>query len=130
MIRVVLDTNILVSALWKRPSNVAAIVDLIAVGQITPCYNSEILSEYKNVLLRPKFQFPASDVTNLLDLIRKDGLSVLAAPSTIHFTDESDRIFYDVAGACGAFLITGNGKHFPNESFILSPTDFLFKLAE
>jgi predicted nucleic acid-binding protein len=39
--------------------------------------------------------------------------------------DEEDRKFYNVAKSSGAFLITGNIKHFPPESFIVTPADFL-----
>ena len=128
MIKVVLDTNILVSALWKRPGNASSIVDLIALGHITPCHNAQIISEYKNVLLRTKFRFAPSDIANLLDLITKDGLSVLSKLSSIPFADESDRVFYDVAVTCGAYLVTGNGKHYPNEPFILTPAQFLSQI--
>ncbi|AEF80338.1 hypothetical protein [Leadbettera azotonutricia] len=40
-------------------------------------------------------------------------------------TDETDRKFYDVARYCGAFLITGNTRYFPQEPQILNPAEFL-----
>ena len=40
-------------------------------------------------------------------------------------SDEDDRIFYDIAKASHAILLTGNIKHFPLEPFIVSPADFL-----
>jgi hypothetical protein len=42
--------------------------------------------------------------------------------------DESDRVFYDVAKTAGAYLITGNTKHFPQEPFILTPAEFVVGL--
>ena len=125
MIKAVLDTNILVSAFWKRPSNAGRIIDMVVSRQIIPCYNADIILEYKGVLNRPKFKFPASDISNILDLIKKEGMSILPQPSTAHFIDESDRIFYDAARACAAYLITGNRKHYPDEPFIVSPAEFL-----
>jgi predicted nucleic acid-binding protein len=39
--------------------------------------------------------------------------------------DEDDRVFYDAAKTADAYLITGNSKHYPKESFILTPSEFL-----
>jgi len=39
--------------------------------------------------------------------------------------DETDRIFYDTAKNTASILITGNIRHYPNEKFILTPTEFL-----
>ena len=124
MKRVVVDTNVLVSALWTRQGNASRIVDMIVTRALQPCYNSEIMSEYKNVLSRPNFKFSGTDISNLLEIIKSEGISILTVPSRIHFIDESDRVFYDVAKACNAYLITGNKKHFPPEAFILNPAEF------
>ncbi len=129
MERVVLDTNVLVSALWKRPSHPAAILDLVALRQLRPCHNADILLEYKTVLLRPRLKFSHYDVINILDLISKEGLSLLAQPSLAPFIDESDRKFYDLAKSASAYLIPGNKKHYPGEPFILSPAEFMGVLS-
>jgi len=125
MNKVVMDTNVLVSAFWKKPSNAGQIIDMVVTRQLIPCYNAKILLEYLDVLNRPKFKFSSSDVNNLLELIKIEGISVIAQQSTIPFVDESDRKFYDIATACGAYLITGNLKHYPNKPFILTPGQFL-----
>jgi len=39
--------------------------------------------------------------------------------------DEDDRKFYDTAKSVGAWLISGNLKHYPKEDFIKTPTEFL-----
>ena len=124
MIKVVLDTNVLVSALWKRPSNASRLIDMITSRQIIPCYNAAILVEYREVLSRPKFKFPSWDISNVLDQIKKEGIATLPQQSTIPFIDESDRKFYDTARTCGAYLITGNRRHYPDEGFILLPSEF------
>jgi len=40
-------------------------------------------------------------------------------------SDEDDRIFYDTAKSANAVLVTGNKKHYPDESFIMTPAEFL-----
>ena len=53
----VIDTNILVSALWSRNGAPARILSLIISGELIPCYDYRILCEYREVLTRPKFKF-------------------------------------------------------------------------
>ena len=128
--RVVLDTNILVSALWSVDGNPAKIVRLIPDEQIIPCYCDAILHEYFSVLSRPKFCFPQHQIIGLTNYIRHFGNSVSFVPSTVSLPDESDRVFYDAARAGNAILITGNSKHFPSEDFIMTPTEVLAALAQ
>ena len=60
MIYAVIDTNVLVSALFT--SNVEAatvkVLDALLQEKIIPLYNEEIYDEYVEVLSRPKFHFP------------------------------------------------------------------------
>ncbi len=122
---VVIDTNVLVSAFWKADSKPATIINFMLHGKIIPCYNSEILLEYSEVLKREKLAFSLDKINWVIDKIIAVGNEVLVKQSDFQMVDESDRKFYDVAKNCGAFLITGNKKHFPNELFILSPAEFL-----
>ena len=108
---VVLDTNILVSALWSFDGNPARIVEMVLAGDITSHYSNEILAEYKKVLFRDRFKsrFAEGEINILLDYIVKFGNRVSPAISKEpFFVDESDRIFYDVAKEVGAVLIIGN----------------------
>jgi len=125
--KVVIDTNVLVSALWAKSGKSTQILTLILNDSLIPCFNAEIMQEYQEVLARPHlvFRFNGAKVEEIIGKIIADGLSVVVKPSSTPFIDESDRIFYDVAIACSAYLITGNTKHFPNEPFILPPTQFL-----
>jgi len=129
MIKAVLDTNVLVSALLVAESPPARILGMTLYGKIVLCYDSRIMMEYKTVLFRPKFPFQKSDVDNLLEMITSKGVSVLAEPQVIPFADINDRKFYEVALSMGAFLITGNGKHYPAHQFILSPAEFMQRLG-
>jgi len=94
-------------------------------GDLTLVYSEEILEEYADVLYRPKFNFPFEEVVALIADIRLNGKEVWPIPSKIPISDEDDRCFYDVAKTAGAYLITGNAKHYPTEAFILSPTAFV-----
>jgi len=125
MNNVVLDTNVLVSSLLANGPP-AAIVDLTAEGKLTPFYNDLIISEYWHVLRRSKFSFHLPNVSRLIDDIVRAGIAVeVKSPSSIRMPDEDDRTFYDVAKSFHAFLITGNAKHFPADSFIVTPAGFL-----
>lgn len=122
---VVIDTNILVSALWSRNGVPARVLSMIISGTIIPCYDYRILSEYRDVLTRPKFKFSVGEVNALLEWIADNGQSVIAEPLNVDFTDEADKKFYEVAKFCQAKLITGNIKHFPNDEWVLTVSEFL-----
>ncbi|MDL2319472.1 putative toxin-antitoxin system toxin component, PIN family, partial [Eubacteriales bacterium OttesenSCG-928-A19] len=104
MRKVVLDTNVIVSALLSPGGPPARILDLVITGQLLLCFESRIIAEYSNVLRRPKFGFDPQAVDQLIGLLMQMGISVLAQPSTIDLIDESDRVFFDVAQTAGAYL--------------------------
>ena len=91
---VVIDTNILVSALWSRNGAPARVVSMVLTGDIVPCYDYRILCEYREVLQRPKFGFSKSEINSLLDWFEACGRSVLAEPLEDVFVDEADKKFY------------------------------------
>jgi len=124
---VVVDTNILVSALWSKNGAPAQLLDLILNDMLTPCHDNRIMTEYREVLLRPKFGFSLIEVNVLLDWFNGYGKSITAPQLNIPFTDKSDKKFYEVARACNAKLITGNLKHFPQDPLIITVNDFLLK---
>jgi len=125
MIKAVLDTSILVSALWTPVGNASTIVNLILMDKIIPCFDQRILNEYRAVLSRPRLTFPAGQVDKLLVEISDRGLLVNVSPSTVAMPDETDRKFYDTARLCEAYLVTGNSRHYPNDPLIMSPARFL-----
>ncbi|MFP3041703.1 putative toxin-antitoxin system toxin component, PIN family [Treponema primitia] len=123
----VLDTNVLISAFIKSKGNPADILRLIIEGKLPICQNPAILTEYEGVAGRSKFasKIDPDKVRRFIDLLQKISISHTPSPSTIALPDEDDRIFYDTAKELGAYLITGNIRHYPNELFILNPADFL-----
>lgn len=122
---IVLDTNVLVSALWSVSSKPAAIINAVISRKYSACYDYRILDEYYRVLHRPKFRFSEWEINYLLESIEKNGISVIADPLIdIPFVDESDRKFYEVAKYCRAPLITGNTKHYPKDTCVTTVADF------
>ena len=123
--RVVLDTNVLVFALMSPLENPARIYKMFFTGALGLGYNESILSEYEDVLHRPHLRISTEDADKVLNAIKLHGEHVESTPSTFPMTDEDDRAFYDTAKSSDAYLVTGNTRHYPNEPFILTPTEFL-----
>jgi len=127
VVKVVLDTNILVSSLLTAGPP-AVIVDLIANSKVIPYYSNPILQEYWDVLSRKKFGFDSVQVTRLIDDIVRTGIAVEGKQLNAKI-NKDDRIFYEAAVEAMAYLITGNIRHFPKESFITTPAQFLAIIA-
>lgn len=124
---VVIDTNVLVSALWSKNGAPARVVSMVLTGELVPCYDYRIFCEYREVLQRPKFRFSKGEINALLGWFEAYGQSVAAKPLDDVFTDEADKKFYEVAKTCGAMLVTGNLKHFPVDPQVMSVAEFLEK---
>ena len=120
MLRIVIDTNVVVSALLTQNGNAAKIIDMIFTEHFEPVYNDKILSEYSEVIARARFGFGIEDQNRVIVGIREYGVSIDPTHSSDVFADESDRIFYDTAKAANALLVTGNVRHFPDETCIVS----------
>lgn len=131
MIYAVIDTNILVSAALAY-NNRKSIPYLIFKGifdkLFVPLVDDNIVKEYRNVLYRPKFLFETFFVDKIINTILKYAVNKNVPSTGIELPDKDDVVFYDVAVAHqdkGAYLVTGNLKHFPNCSFVISARDFL-----
>ena len=125
---IVLDTNILVSALWSPGKNASEILNAVFARKFTVCYDNRILIEYDCVLHYRKFPFSEWEINTVLEPLIKSGISVIADPlPDIPFTDESDRKFYEVSKFCNALLITGNQKHYPIDPDVITMVDFYKK---
>lgn len=132
-----LDTNVIISAFISPGGKPSQILKMILGRYTMPSamhnshlilhHNSAILSEYENVMKRPKFSDKISfdNVRRFVDLLRKIGIPFDPIPSSVKLIDESDRIFYDTAKGSNSFLISGNIKHYPKEPFILTPEAFI-----
>ena len=125
--RVVLDTNVIVSSFINPIGSPSQIMKIILNRKAELCYNTAILNEYESVMLRRKFseKINPCHIQKFINLVTSIGISFNPFPSKVRLPDESDRIFYDTARDSGSVLITGNLKHFPKEPFIMLPVDFL-----
>ena len=125
----VIDTNVLVSAMLKWNSVPGNVMELVFTGSIIPIYNAEILKEYREVLSRPKFHFVEDIVDDVLEGLENRGISIEAETVDIVLPDPKDRVFYEVVleerKTEEAYLVTGNIKHFPVETFIVTPRKML-----
>jgi putative PIN family toxin of toxin-antitoxin system len=114
MIRVVLDTNILVSALLQ-PLGLPAQVFLLATGgSVQLCVSGCVYAEYEEVISRPRFRRTEDIIASALQTIRENGLWVRPAEAIRACSDPDDDIFLECAHAAQAnYLVTGNIKDFP-----------------
>jgi len=98
-------------------------------GKITPLLNEEIVLEYRAVLSRPKFHFPPEAVGIFLEGLIKRGLFIDADSIEENLPDPKDVVFYEVVMEMrkseDAYLVTGNLKHFPSKTFIVTPREML-----
>jgi putative PIN family toxin of toxin-antitoxin system len=127
---IVLDTNVLVAGLLMPAGPCGEIVRMVSSGELTLSFDARILSEYQEVLLRPKFRFREDDVIALLEYIRHSGTVVAASPLPHALPHADDEPFLQAAVAGrAACLVTGNRSHFPSKSCCgvkaLSPQEFL-----
>ena len=133
--RIVLDTNVLISGLLNPGGNPGRVLDLFLAGEITLLVDDRILAEYRAVLPRPKFSFDANDILDVLDQIEAESVRVMASPLGISLPDETDLPFLEVALAGEAqALVTGNARHFklPRGASLMveSPAQFVRRWRE
>jgi putative PIN family toxin of toxin-antitoxin system len=113
-LRLVLDTNILVSA-GLRPDGLQRTVLLLAISKPASLYVTKpVLSEYREVLGRPEFKIRKGLQMQLLQLIKNHAQLIVAARTLLVAKDPDDNKFLECADAARAdYLITGNQRHFP-----------------
>ena len=127
---VVLDTNVLVSAMLKRNSVPGTILEFALIGKIEPVLNYKIVEEYRDVLMREKFCLTERIVEDLISALEERGEYINHPDKTDEvFSDAKDVVFYEVTmekrKKKEAYLVTGNLKHFPEKSYVVSPHEML-----
>jgi len=134
--RVVIDTNVIVSGILNPHGSPGRIVNALLSEVITALYDDRVLEEYREVLLRPTFGFSSSNVETVLDFVESAGEYVSAKPLSLILPDRNDLPFLEVATSGGAdALITGNMKHFTprrgqHSVLVIAPSDFLRRYGE
>ncbi|HUY94213.1 MAG TPA: putative toxin-antitoxin system toxin component, PIN family [Terracidiphilus sp.] len=113
-LRLVVDTNILVSAALKS-NGLERTTFLLAITRPARLYVSQpILAEYADVLGRPELAIRRGARRQVLDLIRNRSVLVKPRVRLNVTSDPDDNIFIECADAARAdYLVTGNRRHFP-----------------
>lgn len=124
--RMVLDTNVVVSAVLNPNGAPDSILNGVFDGHIRLLVDNRIVFEYSDVLRRKKFQFDPRNVQAVIDFLQHEAEYVTALPVDCSFDDPDDRPFYEVAVSGNAdYLVTGNTQYFPKGPTIRSPRQFL-----
>lgn len=128
--KIVLDTNVLVAGLLSPFGPCGDILRMVASGNLTLCVDARVLSEYREVLERPKFGFDHDRIAAILDYIEHHSRVVASTPLSHSLPDPDDEPFLEIAVSGEAdYLVTGNAVHFPSRYCqgidVVSPSDFL-----
>jgi len=128
--RIVMDTNVLVSGLLTPFGVCGSIVRLLTSGDIILCVDARILFEYEDVLRRPRFKIDHNMIDMVMEYIGATAEVHNAAPLQHSLPDPDDHPFLEVAIAAHAdALIIGNIKHFPVDARhgirVMTPREFL-----
>jgi len=125
----VIDTNVIVSSFLSKGSIPYQVVDQALKGLITPLLSDDILNEYREVLERNRFQFDKNRIDDFFNSIIQRGIFLDRTVTDEDFVDTTDIVFYEIAltgkKEKETYLITGNKKHFPVRSFVVTPREMI-----
>jgi putative PIN family toxin of toxin-antitoxin system len=134
-VRIVLDTNVVVSGLLSDTSVPAQVLDLCIAGDVMLAVDGRIMREYEDVLMRPELKLPPRDVVEFLGILQY-AERVVGVPLPLSFPDRADVPFIEaaVAGAADA-IVTGNVRHFRAKEGrldidVLTPREFLSRVGK
>jgi len=136
MLKVVFDTNVIVSAALYEKSLPALLLSLGLEDKVRFFVSPALLNEYEAVLKRPRFKLAQNQITELMGEINRKALIVTPAKRlNILKADEPDNRVLECAIKVKAdFIITGNKRHFPFEEFkgskIVTPRQFINSISE
>jgi uncharacterized protein len=129
-VRIVLDTNVLVSGLLSPFGPPAQLVRLVLSGQLECAVDARILAEYGEVVHRPHLKIDPAKLEKVLGELRLRALPIAPLPLPTSLPDPSDDAFVEVGVGGGArCLVTGNLIHFPEDRClglpVLSPAELV-----
>ena len=133
--KIVLDTNVLVSAMLNEQGTPARVVALVTSGRAQLLVSRAILQEYDRVLAYADFGFTAEQRESLRVELAEESEQVSAEDVTLELPDPDDTEFLAVAIAGRAdYLVTGNKRHFPPLKSqgvrVLSPAEFIAAMPQ
>jgi len=131
-LRIVIDTNVLVSAMLTPDGNAWRVVLAVTSGMCKLLLDERIMFECRSVLKRSKFGLNEADVDLLCDFLERVGEIIVPMPISSQLPDANDLSFIEVAVSGKAdVIVTGNSKHYPSgirrkfDLTVLTPTEFL-----
>lgn len=132
MQKLILDTNVIVSALISNSIPTQILYDLVLTEKVKTCLSDEIFAEYIEVLSRDKFAKFANFKAKaeiVLNKLRDISTFYKTDRKVDILTDTSDNKFLELAAVCFAdYLVTGNTLDFTITEFeytrILTPRDY------
>lgn len=114
MIRVVLDTNVVLAAILSPLGPAALIVQLILDGVIRAYISAPVWTEYLEVTSRPDIGIPGPIRQLALRRFQKATLRIVPQTMVSESPDPKDNIFLECAEAAKAhYLVTENVRDFP-----------------
>lgn len=134
---IILDTNVIVSAFLAEPKTKTPPLEALSIilfekNKIIPVYSDEIIKEYMEVLSRSIFNFSKQRIGKFINDLKKCAIFLLKRTinnEKFNFPDKDDIVFYEVTLSAKkqgeSLLITGNLKHYPIKSFVITPTEFI-----
>lgn len=129
--KIVLDTNVLVSGMLNPHGAPGRIVDLLRSGTLTLVVDDRILAEYREVLERKRFEryFSRSTRQDVVEFLRGESHCIACSVVVETLPDRGDTPFLETALTEEVPLITGNTKQCPPKlrrgCVVLSPGEFL-----
>ncbi len=134
-LRIVLDTNVLVSGMLSPFRPPARVLDLLLAGELALLVDDRITAEHHEVVARPRFGFDPGDAARVVSTLEMLAEHVAARPLALRLADADDLPFLEVAAAGAAdALVTGNLRHFQplagrHTVPLLTPRELLERLA-
>lgn len=125
----VIDTNVVVSSMLKKESVPWLIMNMVDENTIIPLLNQDILNEYIEVITRNKFNFSEASINEIVNRIKEKAIFIEKEQTLEDFIDKDDIVFFEIVmsarSTMDAYLITGNMKHYPIRSYVVTPAQML-----
>jgi len=125
----VIDTNVIVSSMLKADSIPGSIISYVESNVIVPLLSEEIINEYVEVLTRNKFEIAHDKVMEMISIIKSKGIVLKREQTLEDFVDKDDIVFFEIVMSArqtmDAYLVTGNMKHYPIRSYIVTPREMI-----
>jgi len=125
----VIDTNVIVSSMLKADSIPGSIINYVESNVIVPLLSEEIINEYVEVLTRNKFEIAHDKVMEMISIIKSKGIVLKREQTLEDFVDKDDIVFFEIVMSArqtmDAYLMTGNMKHYPIRSYIVTPREMI-----